>query len=188
MLCLGDEPVAMSHLPIRMARGSDVRAYAEHIAAHAAESGQNGAPHFSLSRTLSARDVLEAAESRWGRRLDEPLWGRAWLLCDGARIVGHLDLRGGRVKAEMHRAVLSMGLRAPYTGQGHGMRLIETAIAWARDVAKLAHVDLGVFATNERARKLYKRAGFVETGYVRDAFRIDAGVRIDDVPMTLSLE
>jgi RimJ/RimL family protein N-acetyltransferase len=170
-----------------MAKSADLRAYVEHVVKHAAESGQHGAPHFSLSRTLAPSDISDATETRWARRLDEPLWGRTWLLLDEARVVGHLDLRGGRLRAEMHRAVLAMGIQMAFTGRGHGMRLMQEAVAWARDVARLSWIDLGVFATNTRARKLYARAGFVETGFVRDAFRIDGGVRIDDVPMTLSL-
>jgi RimJ/RimL family protein N-acetyltransferase len=43
-----------------------------------------------------------------------------------------------------------------------------------------------VFAGNARARKLYQRMGFIETGWVRDCFRID-GVTIDDISMVLDL-
>ena len=105
----------------------------------------------------------------------------------GVRVVGHLELRGGRVLAEMHRATLGMGLLGAYTGQGHGSRLVEAAVRWARDEAGLRWIDLGVFAGNTPARKLYARMGFVEIGQRPDAFRLDAGPSIDDVQMTLKL-
>ena len=80
-----------------------------------------------------------------------------------------------------------MGIQRAFTGQGHGQRLIEVAVRWARDEAKLAWIDLGVFAHNLPARKLYRRMGFVEQGLHRDAFRLDAGLSVDDIQMTLEL-
>jgi ribosomal protein S18 acetylase RimI-like enzyme len=87
----------------------------------------------------------------------------------------------------MHRAMLGMGVLRRHTGQGHGRRLIEAAVAWARGNTRLAWIDLGVFATNARARALYVRTGFVEQGLRPDAFRIDAGLAVDDVLMALDL-
>ena len=103
------------------------------------------------------------------------------------RVVGHVELRGGRVRAELHRAVLAMGIQRAFTRQGYGPRLIEVAVRWARDEAKLSWIDLGVFSHNEPARKLYSRMGFIELGMQRDAFRIDAGLSVDDIRMTLKL-
>jgi len=102
-------------------------------------------------------------------------------------VVGHLELRGGRITAEMHRATLGMGLGRAYTGQGYGRRLVEVAVRWAREDAGLSWIDLGVFAGNERARRLYQRMGFVQQGAREDAFRIDAGVSVTDIQMALDL-
>lgn len=183
---------AQSALPIRPARIEDVDAFVHHVVEHVAESGREGSPHFAMSRKISRDEVRDAAGSRWVRRLDEPLWGRAWLLwCEPPaarrRVVGHIELRGGRIPAEMHRAVLGMGILREFTGSGHGGRLLDAAIAWARDVANLSWIDLGVFSHNDPARKLYERAGFVEVGTRRDAFRIDDRVRVDDIMMSLPL-
>jgi RimJ/RimL family protein N-acetyltransferase len=178
-------------LPIRMARpgGADADAFARHMVDHMAESGRGGSPHFALSRTWVREEVRASFAARLDKHLDEPLWGRAWLLFteDGGRPVGHIELRGGRVHAELHRATLGMGLVRAYTGKGHGRRLCEAAIAWARDEAKLAWIDLGVFASNTPARRLYRSMGFVEIGVRGDAFHNDAGVALDDVLMTLEL-
>jgi RimJ/RimL family protein N-acetyltransferase len=176
-------------LTIRTAKlsGDDPQAYARHIVEHMAESGRAGSPHFALSRVWSIGEVRSSFVDRLAKAMDEPLWGRAWLLLDGSRVVGHLELRGGRVPAEMHRATLGMGILRAYTRQGHGGRLVETAVQWARDQAGLRWIDLGVFSNNEPARKLYARMGFVEVGTRRDAFRLDAGPVIDDVLMALAL-
>jgi RimJ/RimL family protein N-acetyltransferase len=172
---------------IRLAAHGDAEAFARYLVEHLAESGREGSPHFAPSRTLSRGDIRAAAESRWSRRLDEALWGRSFLLSIDERLAGHLELRGGRIPAEMHRATLGMGVLRSHTGQGHGRRLIEAAVAWARDEAGLSWIELGVFSTNPRARALYRRMGFAEQGLRPDAFRIDAGVAVDDVLMTLDL-
>jgi RimJ/RimL family protein N-acetyltransferase len=195
-----------STLPIRSARAEDIDAYVQHVIEHVAESGVDGAPHFAMSRRVQRDEVRESALTRWTRRLDEPLWGRSWLLWDAprpadatasprpgderarrARVVGHIELRGGRIATEMHRAVVGLGILRAHTGHGHGGRLIAAAVEWAKAVAKLEYVDLGVFSNNEPARKLYRRAGFVEIGVRSDAFRIDDGVRVDDVLMVLDI-
>jgi RimJ/RimL family protein N-acetyltransferase len=170
------------------ASGGDADAYARHVVEHMAESGSGGSPHFALARSWQRDEVKAHLLARLSRELWEPLWGRAWVLVapDGEEVVGHLELRGGRVPAEMHRATLGMGIARRFTGQGHGRRLVETAVKWAKK-AELAWIDLGVFSENEPARKLYRRMGFVEIGTRRDAFRLDAGVEVDDVLMTLEL-
>lgn len=177
--------------PIRMVRvsGADVDGLARHMVDHMAESGRQGSPHFAVSTTWVYAEVRSNLIARLSKDLDEPLWGRAWsLLAPGeAAIVGHAELRGGRVHAEMHRATLGMGIMRGFTRQGHGRRLLEIVARWARDTADLAWLDLGVFASNAPARSLYGRMGFVEIGQREDAFRLGGGVVIDDVQMTLKL-
>lgn len=176
-------------LSIRKAKANypDVDAFARHLVAHMGESGCSGAPHFAVSRSLSLDDVRAAALGRWSKRLHEPLWGRAFLLWAEEHVVGHIELRGGRIQAEMHRATLGMGINQPFVGQGHGRVMIQAAVAWARDEAKLAWIDLGVFAHNERAYRLYQGFGFIEQGKREDAFRIDAGIAVADIQMSLKL-
>jgi len=185
---LSSEPNSEA-ISIRLARPSlsDADAFARFLVEHVAESGQNGMPAFAFARRISRIDARDAALTRWDRPLHEPLWGRAFLLLAEGRVVGHLELKGGRLLAEMHRAVLGMGLLQRYTGQGHGRRLIEIAVTWARNEAGLFWIDLGVFSHNARARALYKRMGFVEQGSRPDAFRLDDGTAVDDIQMALDL-
>lgn len=159
-----------------------------HTCRHADESGRDGDVVF---RPRSQHEVLDEivigqrVRSAWARGLDQPLWLRTWGVVVDNAIVGHLDLNGGRLPAELHRATLGMGVERRARRQGWGTQLLATAIDWAR-AHRLAWLDLGVFAHNSVARALYRSLGFVEVGYVKDQFRVD-GVVIDDVQMALAL-
>ncbi len=159
-----------------------------HIKRHGAESGQGGDLIFrprSRGEEIDELAAIERHRVEWARPLTQPLWLRTWGLMEDGAVLGHLDLHGGRLPAELHRATLGMGLERGARGQGHGRAMIEAAIAWARDRG-LAWLDLGVFAHNKPARALYASVGFVELGTTRDQFRVD-GTSIDDVAMTLRL-
>lgn len=177
-----------SVLALRPARLDDAGAFASHLVRHLGESGRGGSAVFAPTPTPSHWEIREACELRWARPLREPLWGRAWLLRTGEGVVvGHAELRGGRIAAEQHRATLGMGIERPFTGQGQGTRLLAECIRWARSEASLAWLDLGVFAGNDAARRLYDRAGFVEIGPRVDAFRLEGGESVTDVLMSLDL-
>jgi len=167
---------------------ADLPALVGHIARHSRESGRDGDPIFR-PRTTDAPIDEEATVERhrigWAQAVAEPYWLRTWGAEVGGSIRGHLDLHGGRLPSESHRALLGMGVERGFRGRGYGRALLAAAIAWARH-AGLAWLDLGVFAHNHRARALYAAAGFIEVGTTRDRFRVD-GVAIDDVAMTLAL-
>ena len=159
-----------------------------HIGRHSRESGQGGDLIFrprSFDAPIDEPATIERHRAGWAQQLDEPYWLRTWGVVIDGEIRGHLDLHGGRLPSEFHRAMLGMGIERPWRGRGHGRALLRQAIAWARD-ARLAWLDLGVFAHNRRARKLYAEFGFVEIGVTRDRFRVE-GTVIDDVAMALAL-
>ncbi len=166
----------------------DAPALIAHITRHAAESGRDGDVIFRPRPATDPIDgpaTIERHRSGWAQPLDVAHWVRSWGVVIDRDIRGHLDLYGGRLPAELHRATVGMGIERVARNQGYGRALLDTAIAWAR-ASGLAWLDLGVFAHNERARKLYRAAGFVEVGTTRDRFRVE-GIRIDDIAMTLSL-
>ncbi len=180
-----EAPVALKIRPIEM---RDAPAYAEYIQLHVGESGKDGMPVFSPGGRPGREEIRDNARTRWARRLEDPNWGRGWVLVRGkSEIVGHLELRGGRIAAELHRATLGMGMLRAYTRQGNGRRLLETALAWARAESQLVWIDLGVFSHNEPAIKLYERFGFTRQMVRTDAFRLPGGPSIDDILMTLCL-
>jgi RimJ/RimL family protein N-acetyltransferase len=159
-----------------------------HIGRHSRESGEGGDPIFrprSSDAPIDEPATIERHRTGWAQQLDEPYWLRTWGVVEGGEIRGHLDLHGGRLSSEFHRAMLGMGIERSWRGNGRGRALLAAAIAWSRD-AQLAWLDLGVFAHNHRARKLYAAFGFVEVGITRDRFRVD-GAAIDDVAMVLAL-
>jgi RimJ/RimL family protein N-acetyltransferase len=159
-----------------------------HITRHSRESGQGGDLIFrprSSDAPIDEPATIERHRAGWSQSLDEPYWLRTWGVVVDGHIRGHLDLHGGRLPAEFHRAMLGMGIERPFRGRGHGRALLAAAIGWSRG-AGLAWLDLGVFAHNLRARKLYASVGFVEVGITRDRFRVDGAV-IDDVAMVLAL-
>jgi len=173
---------------IRQLDEADLPALVAHIARHSAESGRDGDLIFRPRSSDAPIDDLATIERHkigWAQPLDEPYWLRTWGVVVGRAIVGHLDLHGGRLPSEFHRAMLGMGIERGSRGRGHGRALLATAIGWARN-AELAWLDLGVFAHNHRARALYIAVGFVEVGVTRDRFRVD-GTLVDDVAMVLAL-
>jgi RimJ/RimL family protein N-acetyltransferase len=127
----------------------------------------------------------ERLRTQWVKPLTEPGWMRTWGLFAGDAIVGHLDLKGGPILSDLHRATLGIGLEAGHRDRGLGRAMCETAIAWSR-LQGLAWIDLGVFGPNLRAQALYRKLGFVEVGRMTDRFRLD-GESIDDIMMTLAL-
>ena len=166
----------------------DLHALVAHIARHSSESGKDGDLIFrprSSDAPIDELATIERHQLGWAQPLDEPHWLRTWGLVIDGELRGHLDLHGGRLPSEFHRAMLGMGIERGWRGQGHGRALLDVAIAWARS-AELAWLDLGVFAHNARARALYAAVGFVEVGLTRDRFRVD-GKQIDDVAMVLAL-
>jgi len=182
---------------LRPARPADARDYASHIVRHLRDSGKNGEPHYAPIWGVERDDVAQACERRWSAPVGEPGWGRAWLLHrtvnfgllpgSSSNVVGHVELRGPTIPASQHRAELSVGLEAPFRARGLGARLVTAAIAWARAETALSHIDLKVFAHNQRARKLYTRLGFVEIGKLTEAFVMPDGTVIDDVLMVLRI-
>ncbi len=160
----------------------------EHLARNALESGRDGDP---LSRVRSADEPVDRAalharfRAGFAREVDEPGWERAFGLWAEGTLVGHVDLRGGTLPADLHRASLGVGIERPWRRAGWGRKLMEATITWARDRG-LAWLDLGVFAENAPARALYERLGFVTVGTTVDRFRID-GRQVDDISMALPL-
>lgn len=180
----------MSDLPPRVAPlGVDaIPALTAHLARGARESGRDGDV---IARSRSADDPpdLDAIAARLADTLQRPLdivgWERAFVLWVGDDVRGHLDLTGGSIPTELHRASIALGIERPWRRAGWGERLMTTAIEWAR-AAGLAWLDLGVFCHNAPAHALYRKLGFVEVGVTVDRFRIDGQV-IDDVSMVLRL-
>jgi RimJ/RimL family protein N-acetyltransferase len=60
-------------------------------------------------------------------------------------------------------------------GKGYGSAAIARVLDWAFDDARLHKVWLMVFRENERARRIYRRLGFVDEGVLREEYFHEAG-------------
>ena len=109
-------------------------------------------------------------------------WSQFYAL-DENRVVGWCDILPDEREGQTHCGRLGMGLLHEYRGRGIGARLISATLADALGKG-LTRIELEVFASNTRARALYRKAGFAEEGRKRRA-RILDGVADDIVIMAL---
>jgi RimJ/RimL family protein N-acetyltransferase len=79
-------------------------------------------------------------------------------------LVGWASLKRGQHEFLHHTVGLGMGVVRGYRGLGIGTALVNYALKWAAEQG-FEKVNLGVRASNERARALYRKCGFVEEGY-----------------------
>ncbi|MGH3102758.1 MAG: GNAT family N-acetyltransferase [Gaiellaceae bacterium] len=104
-------------------------------------------------------------------------------LADGDRLIGSCQLHS--IDARSGSAELQIRIGEPDArDRGHGREAVELLLRHAFDDLNLRRVFLHVFATNERARRVYERAGFVEEGRLREAAYVD-GAFVDVVVMGL---
>lgn len=90
-----------------------------------------------------------------------------------------------RVKTR-HRATVSIALRRAYWGQGISGVMFEEMEAFARGRGVM-QLELAYAQGNDRARRLYDRLGFVETGRGPDAIRLRDGTLLDEIFMVKKL-
>ena len=84
-----------------------------------------------------------------------------------------------------HRAEISLSVLKDYWGQGLGSRLLEKALAYARDQG-LEFIDLDVATDNTRAIRLYEKFAFKKIARLEDYFKIHGNYK-DFYRMTLDL-
>lgn len=169
---------------VRPATAADATAIWENIA-RCWEEGQErwdtehmpiGAPEMEPSPKALAANLALAVTA--------PGWQRYWVLEVHDRLVGHVDLTGGRFRSEMHVARAGIAIRRAHWGRGYGRLLMDEAIRWAWERPEIHRIELTVFAHNARARALYERLGFAEEGVARRRYRLQSRW-IDDVTMAL---
>jgi RimJ/RimL family protein N-acetyltransferase len=98
-------------------------------------------------------------------------------------LLGHLAILGGPYRRTRHVGQLGMAVARSWWGEGVGGALLDEAIDWAIQNRHLTRITLQVYASNERARALYRGRGFVEEGVLRREVRKDDGSFEDLVMM-----
>jgi len=99
------------------------------------------------------------------------------LICAG-------EVSGRRQEKASHHGSIAMSVLKEHWGIGVGSALLERMIDFAKNMAKLEILHLGVHADNVRGINLYKRAGFKEIGRFPNYFKID-GKYYDEILMNL---
>jgi RimJ/RimL family protein N-acetyltransferase len=88
---------------------------------------------------------------------------RQWTIITTTKmIVGYLDLRS--INRDEQRAQLGIGLGYPYLGRGYGSEALQSFLPLCFSSIGLQQIELNVACYNVRARRLYHRLGFRETG------------------------
>jgi ribosomal protein S18 acetylase RimI-like enzyme len=158
----------MAAFTVRAAAEADARAMAELFAAVAAER--------SGIATEPPVDVEERA-ARFARTA-----GGSLVAVAGAQLVGVIH-----VEASPHGfGELGMLVHRDWRGRGVGSALLREAIVWARGQG-LHKLCLEVFAHNEEAIALYRKAGFVEEGRRARQYRRASGELWDAIVMGVAL-
>ncbi|MBU3665409.1 MAG: GNAT family N-acetyltransferase [Chthoniobacterales bacterium] len=97
--------------------------------------------------------------------LEQPNRGRIFVLRNNMRIIGMINLLFTISTAEGGFVVLleDLVVHADHRGQGHGSRLLEHAIAFARD-KNFLRITLLTDRADDRVLDFYRRHGFVASG------------------------
>jgi len=113
----------------------------------------------AFGATLAEWQGAGDTEPRWRARLTEVPFN-AVVLLDG---VPSGIASGTAPDASNAVDVISMWIAPDARGVGCGDALVEAVVSWA-SAAGASCVQLSVVETNERAKALYRRRGFIETG------------------------
>ena len=99
-----------------------------------------------------------------------------------AEVAGALVLMVEPVPRRRHVASIGMAVHDDWAGRGVGTALMQAALDLADNWLGLTRVELTVWADNQAALALYRKAGFVEEGVARD-YGLRHGVLVDALYM-----
>jgi RimJ/RimL family protein N-acetyltransferase len=121
---------------------------------------------------LERIEGYERLVGRWDARQHEREIGnpssRYLLARDGNEIAGFAILQG---LADANQCVRLRRIIVRNAGRGTGSRLLQSVLRVCFEELSAHRVDLIVHMENERARRVYARAGFAEDGILRDYHR-----------------
>ena len=104
------------------------------------------------------------------------------------QIAGNCGISGIGMKRKIrHRCSLAITLYREYWGLGIGTAMIGYLAELAEQIG-FGQIDLEVVADNTRARALYRKCGFEESGRRTRALKFDDGTYHDEVLMTRILK
>ena len=106
---------------------------------------------------------------------------------DGEQLIGLTGIfREERQKRRHKMNLVSVFVRPEYRGKRVGFALVEAALAYARTVEGVEHIELSVRSDNTPAKAIYTSFGFKTWGTEPAFLKLD-GSRYDEDYMTLKL-
>ncbi|MCP8968197.1 GNAT family N-acetyltransferase [Ectobacillus ponti] len=97
------------------------------------------------------------------------------------KVAGFIGMSQGQGRRS-HRGDLFIGVDSARHGSGIGSALLTKMLDLADNWLMLERIELGVLATNPKAKALYERFGFVEEGVRRGSLKAD-GSFVDEIMM-----
>ncbi|MFZ5817177.1 MAG: GNAT family N-acetyltransferase [Bacillota bacterium] len=128
---------------------------------------------------LMGRRFAEQSPEEWFQGLRHQRNARAWIIETGQRPVGEVELAQINWRNGTAEIRICLGVKECW-GQGLGTAAMIHSLALAFEQMHLKAVYLRVFATNQRAIRLYERLGFRKQGILPASVR-----RHDPAPVLL---
>ncbi|MFJ7725252.1 GNAT family N-acetyltransferase [Neobacillus sp. NPDC097160] len=106
---------------------------------------------------------------------------------DNEELIGVVTLlQENRMKIQHRANIFAMYVTPKKQGLGVGKALLTEAINKAKDIEAIEKINLGVIASNQKAKQLYQKLGFKTFGIEEKALIVD-GVYYDDEYMVLHI-
>ncbi len=99
----------------------------------------------------------------------------------GDQLAGYVEAEGGRYRRTRHSAYVVIGVRRAWHRRGVGGELLGALEAWAHTHG-IRRLELTVRADNDRAQRLYERAGYATEGVRRGSLIVDDEL-VDEIAM-----
>lgn len=137
-----------------------------------------------ISNVGDARDTVEER----AEELSTLPEGKLWLVAEHAgQVVGSLEMNRPGPTFMHHQRFLGIELHRAWRGVGLGSAMIRYAIEWAQ-AQGVEMIQLGVLDSNPRAKALYERLGFRQTGHIPRFAKRPDGSYAGDTQMVLFLD
>ncbi len=130
------------------------------------------------------KKVTREDEAEWlGRNLADLENDKTFMLVAevGGKVVANSEI-GVKKGYSSHVGEIGIAIRQGYREVGIGTEMLRALIAQAEKMG-LKILTLGVFSTNARAKHVYEKVGFVETGRIPKNIYKD-GKYVDEIIMT----
>ena len=133
--------------------------------------------------TLEEYTITVESEKQWIEKINGDPNSLILIAEMNKNIIGLLFFISNSKKKISHTGEFGVNVHPKYQGKGIGFALLENLLKWARQNEQIEKLFLQVFASNERAIKLYEKIGFIEEGRFIKAVKQSDGQYIDIIQM-----